>query len=122
VNRRGSRALLGTPGDGGVERPVELEDARAVAVARQPVSIARGETRAGEGEELTRRDVEEHGAHVPELGERGHLAPGLDLPAERAQVRGERPGDPLRAAAHERPADRVAEQPEHQPEPGARRT
>ena len=46
---------------------------------------------------------------------------GLDLAAERAQVRGERVRDSLRAAARERPADGMAEQPEHEAEGRARR-
>ena len=46
---------------------------------------------------------------------------GLDLAAERAQVRGHRVGDRLGAAASDRPPDRVAEREQDEREPGRRR-
>ena len=54
-------ALRRAPGDRPVERPVELEDARAVAVALEPPAIARGQAAPASREDLPRRHVEQHG-------------------------------------------------------------
>src|SRR5690606_14202336 len=66
--------------------------------------------------ERSRHDVEEHDARLRERGERLDRAPGLDLSAERAEARSERVDDRLRAAARERPTDRVPGEREDQAE------
>ena len=116
VHRRRLRALGRPPRDRPVERPVELEDAGPVAEPLEPPPVARRQLAARDAEQLARRHVEQHRPAGVELGERRHAAPRLDLAAERPQVRDERVRDPLRAAARERPARDVREQPEDEPE------
>src|SRR5215468_256503 len=116
VDRRRASALLGPPGDRPVERPVELEHARPVAVPLQPSAIPSGEAVAGEREKAARRQVKEHRTRLAQLGERLDLPSGFDLAAERAEVRGERIGDPLRSASRERPAERMREQSQRETE------
>ena len=59
MDRRRARALLGAPRDRPVERPVELEHARAVAEALEPPPVAARKPLAGERDELAGRDVEQ---------------------------------------------------------------
>ncbi|MFN8185538.1 MAG: hypothetical protein U0R69_00515 [Gaiellales bacterium] len=62
MDGRRPTALLGPPRDRGVEREVELEDARAVPVALEPSPVPVGEPATGDPQELARREVEEHRA------------------------------------------------------------
>src|SRR5918993_925526 len=59
VDGPGAPALLRFPGDRAVEREVHLECAGAVTVALEAPPIPLREVLAGDGEELTRRHVEE---------------------------------------------------------------
>ena len=95
VDGRGARALLRRPRDRPVERPVDLEHARPVAKLLEPVAVALGQLLARHRDELARRHVEENRFRIPELGERLDARAGLDLAAERAEVRGERVGELL---------------------------
>jgi hypothetical protein len=106
---------------GGVERPVELEDARAVAVALEAPAVRPRQPRPRQREEPARRDVEQHRSAGRDLVERLDAPPGLDRPAQPPHLAGERVGDLLRAAARHRPPDGVAADRQHHPERGARR-
>ncbi len=116
VHRAGAAARLGRPGHRPVERVVELEHAGSVAVARERPPVAGRQRVAGDREDLSRREVEEHAPRAAKLVERAHLAVGLDLAAERPQQRRHRVGDRLRAPDGCRPADAVAEQEQHESE------
>ena len=111
------RRLGRAPGDRPVERPVELEDPGAVAVAREAAPVAVRQPRAGDAEQLARRDVEEDRARIGgEVAERLDVAAGLDRAAELSQVAREGVGEPLGAAARHRPADRMGTHGEDDPE------
>ena len=86
-----------------------------------PPAIQVGETVSAQREQAARRDVEENRPRVAELSERFDPVSGHDFAAERAQIRGERIRDPLRAAARKRPADRMRKQPQREPKRSARR-
>ena len=70
VHRRGSSDLGRAPGDRLGERPVELERARAVAVAAQRALVALGEAAVREAEQLARRNVGEHDVGFGKLVDR----------------------------------------------------
>jgi hypothetical protein len=118
VHGGGARDFRGAPGDRVVERVVELEDARAVAPTLEAAAIARREEVAREREQLTRRDVADYDVAARKVAQRGDGMSRLDLAAELVQPRGECVRDRLRAAARERPAVRVREAEEAEPEPG----
>jgi hypothetical protein len=89
-------------------------------VANEPATVAGG-NRAREAEELARGHVAEDRARAAELLERLHRLAGSDLAVERAEVRAERIGDPLRPATGERPAHSVRQRAEDQSEATGRR-
>src|ERR1700687_4052483 len=62
--RTGAPAGLCGPGDRSVERPIQLEDARAVAVTRERLRVTVRETRARQREQLARGDVAHHQRRV----------------------------------------------------------
>ena len=105
-----ARDLRRAPGDRPVERPVELEDARPVAVAREPPRVPVRQARrrpasaagAGSRRAAWRRRLRARRATPP--------ISRLDLAAERTQVGRERVGQALRAAAGDGPADPVRAQ------------
>ena len=82
----GPARTLGGPRDRAVERPVDLEHARAVAESlgspaapwRQPV--------AGDRHELARRDVEQDGTRRRQVGERVDPMTGHHLAARRLEL------------------------------------
>ena len=111
-----ARDLRRAPGDRTVEGPVELEDTRAVAEAPKACGIAVWQAVAGQLEHLARGHVEQGRGRACELVERLHPSPRLDLAADRTQVRGERVGQALRAAAGDGPADPVRAQRQHDSE------
>jgi hypothetical protein len=115
----GARNLGGAPRDRAVERVVDLEDARAVAPTLEAAAVGRREEVAGEREQLPRRDVADDDVAAREVAQRGDGMSGLDLAAEFAQPCSERVGDRLRAAARKRPAVRVRETQEAEPEAGS---
>ena len=95
----GPPALRRRPRHRPVERVVELEDARAVAVARRaPGGSARGSSSPAIARSWRGVRSKSTRARAAQLVERAHLAAGLDLAAERAQQRRHRVGDRLRAA------------------------
>ena len=116
VDGPGAQAFRGAPGNGPVERVIDLEDADATPVAAQLRAIPGREPVGGDPVELRRRHVAEIRARRGELGERRHAATGLDGAAKRAQPGGERVGDALRPAARDRPADHVPQHGEHETE------
>ncbi len=103
-----ARALRGAPGDGPVERPVHLEDARAVAVPLEQAPIRRRQPAPGHPQEGARRQVAEADA-------RWHIVDGRDFGAdrklapERPEIARKRVGKPLRTALREDPSMGVAE-------------
>ena len=84
VDGPGACAFLRPPGDRPVERPVELEHARPVAVALQPAAVARGEAVAGQVEQAARRHVEEHETGSPSSASDSTRRPvSISPPSER---------------------------------------
>ena len=61
MDRRRPPARLGAPGHGGLERPVDLADAGAVAEAAERPAVGGGQPVARQLEQGARRDVEEDG-------------------------------------------------------------
>ena len=122
VDGRGACALLGPPGDRPVERPVELEHARPVAVALEPAAIARrgGGRRPGRaGRAASRRGARD-------ASRRARRATRLAVPS-RSRRRASA-GSEARASESRCEPPRgngqptaCAEQPEHQAEGRARR-
>ena len=98
------------------EGPVELEDARPVAVAREPSRVPAGQARAGQPQQLTRGHVEQRGRGARELVEGLDPASRFDPAAQRAQLGRERVGQSLGAALSDGPADPVRAQREHDSE------
>src|SRR5260221_14052735 len=107
MERRGAHALGISPWNRSVEREVDLEDARSVAEAREPPSIALGEPVTGNGEQLAWRDVGERRSCPRQLIQRSNGPAGDDLAAKVTQIGRERVHDALRAAARQRPAHAV---------------
>ena len=97
-----------------VEREVDLVGAHAVAVSLELTAIAVRQRPAGDAQERPRREVAEDGARRRQILDRIDPRVGDDLAAKRAQVAAERIGEPLRAAARNRPAVRVRDGGEHQ--------
>src|SRR5258706_8843604 len=107
MERRGAQAVGISPWNRSVERKIDLEDARPVAEAREPPSIALGEPVTGNGEQLAWRDVGKRRSCPRQLIQRGNGYAGDNLAAEVTQIGRERVHDALRAAARQRPADVV---------------
>ena len=95
------------PRDRTVERVIDLVGARAVAIALELPAIAVRQCPAGDPQERARREVAEDGARRRQILDGLDPLAGDDLAAERAQVAAQRIGEPLRAAARNRPAVRV---------------
>ncbi len=68
-----------------VQRPVDLEHARPVPVARQHATVAGRQPVAGDFEHLSWSQVEQHRRCRWQLGERAHRGGGGQFPAEPAQ-------------------------------------
>ena len=102
------------------QRPVNLEDTRAVAKAPQLRGVGRRQRVAAHAQRLTRRDIEECGARRRQFGERANGPSDLDLAAELAKIRRHRVGDRLRSAAREGPTMRVRRGGEHESDGGGR--
>src|SRR6516165_10979827 len=98
VHGRCACAALVAPGKRTVERQIDLEHARPVAVAHHTAAVAAGQPIAGDANELTGRDVEEQRARRLELVERPDGAAALDLSTERAELGGQGIGNGLRAS------------------------
>ena len=122
VHRARARDLRRAPGDRAVERPVELEDARPVAVAREPPGVA-GRAAGRRPASASWRGVTSSSvapAPASSSSDSTHLPVSISPPRER-RCDGERVGQALRAAARHRPADPMGAQREHDPEGGAGR-
>src|SRR5262249_32917813 len=72
VDRAGARTPLRAPWDWRVERPVHLEDAAAVPVAFELVTIPVRELVTGDAEQRPRRQITQHGACGRQVVYRGH--------------------------------------------------
>ena len=70
MDRRRAARALGGPRDRTVERPVDLEHARAVAESLGAAAGPRRQPVAGDRDELARRDVEQDGTRRRQVGER----------------------------------------------------
>src|SRR6266542_1785665 len=80
------RALRVTPGHRHVQRPVELEDARAIAVPLQPAAVARREAGSCEPRNPARCEIEKDGSGRWQLVQRFDGPAGFDFAPERAEV------------------------------------
>ena len=92
------------PRDRTVDRHVDLEHARAVAIALQAAAKAIRQAITGDRRERPRRHVEERNAVRREVVHPLDGPTGLDPSAARDELGGERLGEPARAAFRERPA------------------
>src|SRR5579863_905134 len=120
VNGSRASAGFGRPGNGRVERPIELAHAGTVTIPLEFFPVRLGQSVARHGEKLARRNVAENRARLRQVIYRLHRFAGDDFSAERPQVGRERVGDALRAAAGNRPACHVPGNGEDQSE-GSRR-
>src|SRR5204862_1069423 len=93
--------------DRAAQRPVDLEDAGTMTVARERVAVARVQAIAADREQLARRDVEEVRARGRQLREARDRRIADQRAAEPDQPGDQRVDDRARAATRERPADRV---------------
>src|SRR5262249_20653694 len=98
------RALRSAPWDWLMKRPGELERAHTVLKALQLAPIARRETLAGQVQQLSRGQVQQHGPRRRKLVERLHPAAGDHLAPERLQVSHERCRELLRPSGGKWPA------------------
>src|SRR3954468_10848561 len=64
MNRSGARALLRTPGDRPLECPIQLEGARAVAIARECRPEWPGQPLACQSKHLARRHITDHDGRI----------------------------------------------------------
>src|SRR5262245_13713265 len=95
MDRRRVEAARILPRDRAVERPVELEDAGAVAEAVQATQVACRQDRRADVDELCGARVEQDDACRWQIGEAAHAHTRLDTPAELAEEPGERVRDRL---------------------------
>ena len=99
VHGRRASAVGRAPRNGAVERPVELERARPVAVPSECAAVSGGEPIARDRTSGAGTDVEEHAARRGEVRRRRHPVRRDDFAAERSQVSGQRLRDGLCATA-----------------------
>ena len=107
VDRGVPADAIGGPRDRAVQRPVELEDARAEAEPRESTRGPQGECRTHDGGERLRGRVKQHRAGGHHVAYRRDRMIDLDLPTERTQFRGEGGSDGRRSSTDHRPADGV---------------
>src|SRR5919199_5586969 len=98
MDRSGTRALLRLPGHGTVECEVDLKDTGAVPVALEGSTVTLRKVLPRDLQKLSRRNVEENGPGTRHLLDRTDPHAGVDLAAQRAQVRYQCVGYLLRAA------------------------
>ena len=96
--------------------PVELEHAGPVAVARQAPPVGLGSALPAMRQQLARRHIQQRRRGGGSSASESIAPPGLDPPAERAEVGGQRIGDPCAPPRGHRPADRVRAERQHQAE------
>ena len=103
------------------QRPVELEDARAVPVLAEPARVPGGQPPAADGKHLPGRQVEQDGRGAGQLTQVAYPMSRLDDTAAPGKALNEGGGEPRRPATNDRPADLVRERGEQQPvSPGDR--
>ena len=104
MHRGALRALGVSPGDGSIERPVDLEHTGAIAEAAQTALVLIRKALSRDSNHLAGSQVEEHGTRRRQALNGVHWRIDLNGSAERQDVGGERARDPLRATARNRPA------------------
>src|SRR5690349_16195344 len=112
------RALGRAPRNWAVERPVQLKDARSIAITTQFASVARRETVTGNLQELTRGYIQQHATRRREIVKRCNAHTRHNFAAKRFQMRSQGVRDVLRTAARNGPAAVVAKRQQHQSECG----
>src|SRR5258708_7629300 len=108
------RATGRFPGNRTVERPVDFEDSRAVAITLETPAVARRKSMARDGEYLTWREVEEYGLRGREVAHRTDRLPRFDLASQTFEVSGERARDGFGATAWEGPVASVTDEQQHE--------
>ena len=116
VDRRGLETSGVLPRDGTVERPVELEDPGAVAIASQPASVAVGQGVARDARELLGGGVEEDDTGGRQLFQALDAPAGLDTTAQALEMRRQRTRNRLRSTLRHRPVHHVARHREEESE------
>jgi hypothetical protein len=116
VDRRCERARVVAPRDRAVERPVDLEGARAVAERLELLDVTGRQLVACDLDQLSRRQIEEHRARRRHVAHRADPVPDMDRAAEALEARRERGDDRLGPAARERPPDLVSREQQDEPE------
>ena len=108
-------------GIGAVERPVELEDARPVAVAPEPARVARPAARSPASRSSCRGVTSSSVGPAASAARRATrpICPVSISPPSERRCGGERVGQALRAAARHGPADGVRAHRQHDAEGGA---
>src|SRR6185312_9842176 len=107
MNSAGKTAIARSPWDWFPQGPIDFESTHPIAEVFQFAAISSWQLAAGDLEELTRRDVQEHSPRLRKLfqrldqGSRNHLA------AQRFEIRDHCVGQLPRPTARKRPARRV---------------
>src|SRR5919197_1489234 len=117
MHGRRAPARLRPPRNRARQRPIDLEGARTVPVAKQPPLVARGQSPARETDELARHHVAEDELSAGQLVG-GHR--GSDRSSKLAQPRRERLGKRRASGAWKGPTDDVAERDQRKAEARAR--
>ena len=119
VHRAGFATGFALPGNGPVQRPVDLANAGAVPEAAHCPAVARGQAVAGHARELARSDIQQDRPGRGQLVK--SLDPGTrgDRTAELGQLSGHRRDQPTAAAFDHRPAGGVRQHHQREAE-GAR--
>src|SRR5256885_696906 len=119
--RAGGKDRLVAPGEGTVERNVELEYARsrsepAELLGIEPAEAPPPDARAGQAQNLGCGEIQQECPVRRQVIEGRDVATRLDLAAELDEVGGQGVGDPLRTARRDRPADGMRSAEQRQPE------
>src|SRR6266852_1108162 len=101
------RAVRRFPGNGAVQRVIDLEDAGTIAVLGEATGESGGKAVARDAQQLMRRDVTEDGVVLLERGQILYARRSLDCAAERREMPAESAGDGLRATLRNGPAYRM---------------
>ena len=109
------------PRNRAVQRPVHFEHAHAIPVSLETAAVGRRQPRAGDFQERTRRQVAQHRSRARQFVERGDAMICDHLSSEHPQVRNQRIGQLLRAAARYHPPDHVRHHAQHETEAGGQR-
>ena len=102
------------PGDGPIQRVVDLEDAGSVSEVLERAPVAPRKSVTDDPGKSARCDIEKHDLGVAHVGQPAHPRPARHLPAEPFQLSYERINNLRAPAAHDRPSGRVRERREQQ--------